>query len=399
MIKERGSVVAVPLYEYKAYNYSGNTVSGLLEAQSRRNAYEKLKAKALFPKEITPDSKKISKSAITADSLSFALTQLSSLLRAGIPIVRALESIVSQVESKDMGRALVRIKTLIQEGKSFAGALEQEAVFPPLLARMAAAGESVGNLDSILERYASFLEKESESSKKLAGAMIYPSVVIVACTVLILFVLSYITPTLIDIFDSFGRELPVATKVLVSFGLFLKGNVLWILLIAAACAVAFVRFVPKRVKDDLKLSMPFVGQAYRMAMYARWARTLGLLHGGGVSLIKALEYARSVLDNERLEKELESAERDVEKGKSLAVSLNRFFPSLVVNMIETGQQTGELERMMYAAADFYEKESDRKTTLFLRLFEPAMIISLGLLVGFIVISVLLPIFEINSLVK
>ncbi|MCQ2735613.1 MAG: type II secretion system F family protein [bacterium] len=389
----------MPLFEYRAYTQAGKTLSGIIDAQSRKHAHEKLKSKGLFPQEIRADSSIISVSAINSERLSFALMQLASLLKAGIPIIKAIESVVSQVESKDMGRALVRVKSLIEEGKSFASAVEEVNVFPPLLAKMAAAGEAVGNLELILEKYAGFLEKESESAKKIAGAMVYPSVVMTACAVLILFVISYITPVISGIFDSFGKELPFVSRIVVAFGFFIKNNILAIIICLAGGILCFIRLVPKKIKDALKLSMPYAGKAYRMMMYSRWARTLALLHGGGVSLLKALEAARAVIDNEEIEKELAAAERDVEKGKSLSVALCRYFPALITNMVETGQQTGELEKMLNSAAEFYEKEADRRISVFLKMFEPAMIIALGLIVGFIVISVLMPIFEINSLVK
>ncbi len=389
----------MPLYEYKAYNRYGKIVSGLMDAPSRKIIYERLKVQGLFPKDISIDVKTISKGALTNDSLSFVLTQLSALLRSGIPMVKALDSIMSQSESKDLSRALARVKTLIQEGKSFTAALEMEKNFPPLLVKMAAAGEAVGNLELILERYAYFLEKESESVKKITSAMVYPSVVLVCSVILILFILTYITPILLDIFDSFGRQLPIISQILVSFGLFLKNNFIW--LIASVCLFIFifVKYVPKSYKDNIKTSLPFLGQAYRFISYARWARTLGMLHGGGIPLLKALEASRGVVDNVSLENALETVEKNVEKGNSLSHSLASFFPPLLVNMVETGQQTGELENMMNAAADFYEKEADRKITFFIHLFEPAMIVFLGISVGFIVIAVLLPIFEINSLMK
>ena len=134
-------------------------------------------------------------------------------------------------------------------------------------------------------------------------------------------------------------------------------------------------------------------------IYSRWARTLGMLHGGGIPILKSLESARKVTDNESVEKELIYVENKVEKGESLSKALSLVFPPLIINMVETGQQTGELAKMMNSVADFYEKEADRKISIFLKLFEPAIIIALGITIGFIVISVLLPIFEINSIVR
>ncbi len=389
----------MPLYEYFAYNKAGKLSTGLIDARSNKNAYEKLKAINLFPQKISLDSKPVSKSAITNDRLSFVLVQLSTLLKAGIPIDKAVDSVLGQTDSKDMSRVLARIKTLILEGKSFSSAMREEKSFPPLLVKMAEAGESVGNLEIILENYAVFLDKESDSAKKMVSALIYPSVVVSASILLILFILTYITPILSDIFNSFGRQLPLISAILVSFGNFLKNNFILLLVLIGLFIFIFVKYVPKKVKDDLKILFPFTGEAYKFMIYSRWARTLGMLHGGGIPLLKSLESARKVTDNETVEKDLMYVENKVEKGESLSKALNVVFPPLIINMVETGQQTGELAKMMNSVADFYEKEADRKIGVFLKLFEPAIIIALGITIGFIVISVLLPIFEINSIVK
>ncbi len=389
----------MPIYEYTAYNQNGKLSTGLLGAPSRKIAYDRLKGKGLYPKDLHLDTASDSSASVSKDSLSFVLTQLSSLLAAGIPMVSALDSIITQVDSKALGRSLARLKTAMEEGKSFSEGLANDKMFPPLLVKMAYAGESVGNLELILERYASFLEKESQSAKKIIGALIYPMVIMTASTALVMFILAYIAPTLTEVFDNFNKKLPLTTQILVSMGSFLRDYSIVILLLIAAGIYCYIKYVPKKFKDNLKLSMPFVGQAYRYTMLSRWSRTLGLLHGGSVPLLKALESARDVVDNVSLEKELVTVEKSVEKGLSLSASLSRYFPPLLVNMVETGQQTGELEKMMNVVADFYEKEADRRLSLFIQLFEPAMILILGGVVGFVVISILLPIFEVNRIVK
>jgi len=388
----------MPIYEYKAYNAEGKTLAGLIGAPSRKLAHDRIKAKGLYVQEINLDTGS-SGGKISKDSLSFALTQLASLLKAGIPMTSALDSILTQIESKPLVRAFARLKTGIEEGKNFSQGLESDKIFPPLLVKMAYAGEAVGNLELILERYAEFLDKEAQSAKKIVGALIYPSVIITACTGLVLFIIAYIAPTLTEIFESFNKKLPFTTQFLVYAGSFLKSYAIFLIIIIAILIFIYIKYVPKKYKDNLKLSLPFIGQAYKYTMLSRWSRTLGLLHGGNVPLLKALESSREVLDNVNLEKDLAAVEKNVEKGQSLSLALARYFPPLLVNMVETGQQTGELEKMMAVVSEFYEKEADRKLTLFIQLFEPAMILSLGLVVGFVVISILLPIFEVNTIVK
>lgn len=391
----------MPLYEYRAYDLKGKVVTGIIDAPSRKLVYDRLKAKALYPKEITEDRAQNVQGTVKRDELSFVMAQLATLLKAGIPITKALDSIYTQVESKVLSRSLARLKSSIEEGRSMAKAMAADPVFPSLLVKMAQAGETVGNLDGILERYAQFLDKESQSVKKIVGAMIYPSVIFLASIVLIVFILIYVAPTLIEVFDGFNAKLPMMTALLVGAGTFVKKYIILLALLIAGAVIAYRRYVPKRFKDDLKLRIPFIGQAYLYMMLGRWARTLGMLHSGGVPLIRALEAAREVVDNESFEKELIAVERSVEKGYPLPAALSRlsFFPTLLVNMVETGQQTGELEKMMDVVAEFYEKEMDRKLTVFFQLMEPAMILILGIIIGFVVVSILLPIFEINRMVR
>lgn len=393
----------MPLYEYKAYNQQGKGIDGIIDAPSRKSAYDKLKKQGYFPYDIKEDREKFffgRAMTVRRDDLAFALTQLAVLIKAGIPLVRALESLFLQVEDKNLARSLARLRSSVQEGKSLAQAMEGDRIFPPLLVRMIESGESVGNLEIILERYAEFLEKESQTVKKVVGALVYPSVIMVASIVLIFFILTYVAPTLVDVFEGFHKKLPVLTSVLIYAGTFLKNYFIVIALLIAGGIFSYIKFVPRKTKDIIRIRFPVMGRIYRYLLLSRWARTIGMLHGGGVSLLKALATAREVMDNVVFETELETVEINVEKGQSLSGSLSKlsFFPPLVVQMVETGQQSGELEKMMDVVSTFYEKELDRRLTLFFQLIEPIMILFLGVIVAFVVVSIMLPIFEINKLI-
>jgi general secretion pathway protein F len=394
----------MPLYEYKAYNQQGKILGGLLDAPSRKTAYEKLKKQGFFPFDLKEERGLAifgRSSTVSRDNLGFALTQLATLLKAGMPLTQALDSLYMQVEDKNLSRSLARVRSCIQEGQSLADALRGDRIFPNLLVSMVEAGEAVGNLETILERYSDFLDKESTAIKKMVGAIIYPSVIMCASFGLIFFILTYVAPTLVEVFEGFHQKLPLVTVVLISVGMFLKTYSIVLLVLLVLAIFGYIHYVPRRFKDSLKVNIPIFGRAQRYMLLSRWARTLGMLHGGGVTLLKALGTAREVVDNEGFEKELETVEKSVERGQSLPQSLARlsFFPPLLVQMVETGQQSGELENMMNVVANFYEKEMDRRLTLFFQLLEPAMILFLGVVVGFVVVSILLPIFEINRLVR
>ncbi len=394
----------MPLYEYKAYNQQGKITGGLLDAPSRKTAYDKLKKQGFFPFDLKEDRSipLFGRSfAVSRDNLGFALTQLATLLKAGMPLTQALDSLYMQVEDKNLSRSLARVRSCIQEGQSLAEALKGDRIFPALLVSMVDSGEAVGNLEIILERYSDFLEKESQAIKKMVGAIIYPSVIMCGSFGLIFFILTYVAPTLVEVFEGFHQKLPFVTVVLISTGTFLKNYAILLLILLAGAIYAYIHYVPRRFKDSLKVKIPIFGRAQRYLLLSRWARTLGMLHGGGVTLLRALHTAREVMDNVVFEKELESVEKSVERGQSLPAALARlsFFPPLMVQMVETGQQSGELERMMDVVANFYEKEMDRRLTLFFQLLEPALILFLGVVVGFVVVSILLPIFEINRLIR
>jgi general secretion pathway protein F len=394
----------MPIYEYKAYNHQGKGIEGIIDAPSRKSAYDKLKKQGYFPRDIKEEKGQnifVRSFAVSRDNLAFALTQLATLINAGMPLMQALDSLFLSVEDKTLSRSLARLRSSIGEGKSLAQAMDGDNVFPPLLVRMIEAGESVGNLEMILERYADFLDKESQAIKKIVGALIYPAVILVASFGLIFFILTYVAPTLVEVFEGFHKKLPVITSILIVLGTFLRKYFILLFILIALAVFIYLRYVPRRIKDTIRMKMPIMGRAYHYLLLSRWARTLGMLHGGGVTILRALQTSREVMDNVIFERELESVEKSVEKGQSLSGALARlsFFPPLLVQMVETGQQSGELEKMMEVVANFYEKEMDRRFTVFFQLLEPLLILSLGVVVGFVVVSILLPIFEINRIIK
>jgi general secretion pathway protein F len=392
----------MPLYEYKAYDKKGKLTEGIIDAPSRSEAYARLKKKGIYPTTVEEESGTIvSTFSAKREDLAFCLNQLATLLRSGVPLTQALESLMMQVEHKDLRLALTRVRTRLQEGDSFAQALSENKVFPPLLVRMVEAGETIGALDSILDRFADFLEKEANFMRKLLAALTYPIIILAASLGLVFFILTYVAPTLMEIFENFKRSLPVTTIILLGIGNFLRSY--FYLVIAALIVLIFVyiRFVPRAAKDSLKLKLPLIGKVYQHTILSRWARTLAMLHGGGVALPKAMSSAREVTDNVIFQKYLLDAEKSLEKGETLTNVLREIplIPPLIISMVNTGEKSGELEKMLQVAAGFYEKETERRLAVFLQALEPLMIIFLGLVVGFVVISILLPIFDINSIIR
>ncbi|MBM3461829.1 MAG: type II secretion system F family protein [Armatimonadetes bacterium] len=389
----------MPLFEYQAFTTQGKTTHGIIDAPSRAVAYERVRAQGLFPSTLTEDTATAGTRS-RPENVSFALIQLATLLRAGMPLPQAIEALVSQVPDRTLQRALARIRVRLQEGTSFADALGDTTVFGPLLARLVQAGESVGQLDTLLEEYANFIERGQEYRSKVAGALMYPAVILTASLALVLFVLTNVAPTLTRIYGSFKMEMPLMTRMLLAVSGFIQVGWPYLLLIAAGVGYAWFRVVPRRTRDRVTMRTPILGQVVQWTQVSRWARTVALLHKGGVPLVRALASAREVVDNAALNAEIAHVERAVERGESLGSALRKVpdMPSLIAQMAETGERSGELDSLLRAAALFYEKEADRRLSSFVRMLEPAMILVMGLIVGFVVMAVLLPIFDIHQVV-
>ncbi|MFH1452442.1 MAG: type II secretion system F family protein [Armatimonadota bacterium] len=392
----------MPLYEYKAYDKNGKALHGLIDSASKALVYEKLKAKKIFPYRIAEERSQVSPFAFNLkEQLAFSLTQLAALIRAGLPLVGALDTLSSQIENDKLKRSYIRIKTHVQEGENFAAALSRDPVFPSILVYMVEAGESVGILDNILDEYAKRLEKEIEFQKKIVAALVYPSVIVLACVGLVLFILTYVAPTIIDIFEGFKQNLPLSTTVLLFIGTVLKKYFyIWILLIAGII-FTYIKLIPLKTKEHIKLQIPFIGFILRYGMFSRWASTLAMLHRGGVSLVKALDASSEVVNLSTFRNKFADLSVRIEKGDSLSKAMKQqeIFPTLLIQMVETGEKTAQLDKMLDTTANFYEKEIDRKLSMFISILEPALILILGAVVAFVVVSILLPIFEINKMIR
>lgn len=390
----------MPLFEYQAYDPQGKVTSGVIDAPSSAAAYERVRQQGLFPSKIREEQETGTASATKPENLAFALVQLATLIRAGMPLPQAIASLAGQVPDRALQRGLARVRVRLQEGVSFSTALAETPVFGTLLARLVEAGQSVGTLEVLLEEYARFIERGQEYRNKVAGALMYPAVIMTAALGLVAFVLTNVTPTLARIYDSFHMPMPIATQILLKLSAFLQAAGLYLVIALVVAGFAWFRAVPKLRRDRTTLRMPVLGLVVMWTQIARWARTVALLHRGGVPLVRALHSACEVLDNAALSSSLAHVEKAVERGDSLGTAMRRLpeIPTLIAQMAETGEKSGELDGLLVAAAEFYEKEADRKLQTFIRLLEPGMILFMGLVVGFVVMAVLLPIFDIHQVI-
>ncbi len=387
----------MPLYAYIATDRSGKKVQGFIDAASKSVAYQKVKARGLFPTKLDQDVSRASK-AVAGESLAYSLLQLSALLRAGIPLDEALDSIAEFDDDPAMRSAMKRVRVRLREGSSMTAAMIEEQAFPPMLIRMVQAGEESGKSAEILGKYAEFLKRDIEHRRALVTALSYPIALVVLSTVLMTGLLYFLTPVLKEMYSSMGLELPWITSVIVTIGEALGTFGPFVIPALIVGGYMFFKVFPRRALDRIKLSLPLVGIMLRCGLMEQWSRTLGMLAQAGVPLVRAMELARESLGNESVEAELEVAERAVERGDGLAKALARVtvLPPLLHQFLRTGERTGELEAMLMSAAAFYERELERRRTMLAKFLEPALIIMMGIVVGILVLSVLLPLSQIAS---
>ena len=387
----------MPLYSYIATDRSGKKVQGVIDAASKAVAYQRVKEKGLFPTRLDQDVSKASKAAPT-EALAYSLLQLAALLKAGIPLDEALDSLAEFDEDPTMRAALKRVRVRLREGTSLTSAMVEEQAFPPMLIRMVQAGEESGKSSEILGRYAEFLKRDVEHRRELMGALSYPVTLVTLSMVLMTGLMYFLTPVLKELYSSMDLELPWLTKTIIMIGDGV-GTVGPFLVPALVVGVyLLLKVFPKQMLDRIRLNIPLVGAMLRCGLMEQWSRTLGMLHQAGVPLVRAMELSRESLDNRAVQLELEGAERAVERGDGLAKALSRvaIIPPLLHQFLRTGERTGELEAMLLSAAAFYERELARRRQALSKFLEPALIIVMGCVVGTLVLSVLLPLAEISA---
>jgi general secretion pathway protein F len=408
----------MPVYEYTALNARGKTVSGIIDAESAVAARQKLRGSRIFPVSIqetrrTPDRKSgwataLSRSftRVRPSEVAMMTRQLSTLVGAGFPLVTALDTLIPQTKSPGFKRVLAQIKDSVVEGNSFAAALSPyPAIFSPVYVNMVRAGETSGTLEIVLDRLADIAEKQQALSTRIKTALAYPTLMGVIGVLVLFFLLAFIVPSIASIFDDMGQALPTPTRILIVISDFLKRH-WWIVLGLAAAAGAAARRHQKtprgrRLWDHWILRAPGVGALVRKLAAARFARTLASLLANGVTLLAALEIVENIVGNVHLSDAIVRAGEEVGKGQALGPSLGEsgLFPALAIQMIQVGEQSGELEAMLEKVADVFENEVESTVMSLTSLLEPVMILVMAVIVGFIVLSICLPIFEMNELVR
>ncbi len=411
----------MPVYAYKGLSDSGRNVSGIVDADTPKAARQKLRGKGVFPISLSEEKQSESGKTIssiqaskdvrsyfdrvTPQDLALMTRQLATLVGAGLPLVDCLGALIEQVENARQKRILSQVREHVVEGGNLADALRlHPQVFNDLFVNMVRAGEASGALDIVLIRLADYTERAAALRSKVRSAMTYPAVMGLLSLGILLFLLSYVVPKVTKIFEETQQSLPGITVVLLAVSDF-TADYWWFILLMSAASFAGLKAAIRTPKgrlrfDDWTLRVPYFGKVIKKVALARFARTLSTLLDGGIPLLQSLDIVKHVVANKVIQIAIEDGRNSIREGQSVAEPLRKsgHFPPLLVHMIAVGERSGELESMLSRAADAYDNEVEASVNALSSIMEPLLVVFMGGLVAFIVIAILLPIFELNEIV-
>jgi len=405
----------MPLYAYRGLDTGGHAVGGVVDADSPRGARQKLRRTGVFPTDLNEERRDAPRTLpllarrperVPAAELAAITRQFSTLVAAGLPLVEALGALSEQAERPVLSRTLAQVRQEVTEGSSLADALARHPrIFVSLYVNMVRAGEASGALHVVLERLADYTENQARLLGKVRSALTYPAIMLILSATILFFLLSYVVPKVTRIFQETHQQLPLPTRLLLGVSDF-AAQWWWVLLLGmAGIAIGVLRWSRTpggrdRI-DHWMLRVPYFGRLTQKLAVARFARTLSTLLASGIGLLPALDIVKSIVDNTVLTRAIERARDAIREGQSIAPPLREsgLFPPLVVHMVAVGERSGQLEAMLGKAADTYDDEVENAVTALTTILEPIIIVFMGGVVLFIVLAILLPIFELNRIVK
>jgi type II secretory pathway component PulF len=332
--------------------------------------------------------------------------QLADLMRAGVPLNRALHTLAAQTNNLTLSQVIQEIEKQVSSGASLHEALGRSPkIFNGLYTSMVRAGETGGFLEDVLHRLALFIEKDQELKSRISSAMAYPILLIVIGSFAITFLMVFFIPRFSEIFKKMGDNLPVPTQIVMAISYFLRDYWMFAAMGLVALMFGWARLIAtsagRRFFDRFKVRIPAFGEIIKKNAVSRFTRTLGTLLKSGVSILSALDISKAAMANVVLMEDIDEASAGIKQGKGLAEILrnSRYFPAMVIDMIAVGEEGGNLDEVLVNVADSYDVQVERAVRVFIALFEPALLLVMATLVGFIVISMLLPVFTLSSMVK
>ncbi|MDH4124686.1 MAG: type II secretion system inner membrane protein GspF [Gammaproteobacteria bacterium] len=401
-------------FEYVALDPSGKETKGLIEGDTPKHVRQILRDRSLLPVAVTEVAQKEAhrqrsfslRRGMSAGELAIITRQLASLSQSGLPLEEALIAVGQQNDHPRTKSIVLGVRSKVMEGHTLAdGLAEFPQAFPELYRSTVAAGEQSGHLDAVLDRLADYTEARQELRQRINNAMVYPIALVLMSIAIISFMLASVVPRIVGIFKNTAGELPLLTRGLIATSDFLRDYWLLILLVLGAIIYGIWRLLrqegPRRSFHSWLLRMPIAGRLARGVNTARFTRTLSILAGSGVPILEALKISAAVIENLPMRDAVIEASLRVREGASISQSLatSRLFPPMMIHLIASGETGGKLEEMLSRTADYQEREVDGLIATLLGILQPLLIVIMGGVVMMIVLAILLPIFEINNLIR
>ncbi|HEX2896815.1 MAG TPA: type II secretion system F family protein [candidate division Zixibacteria bacterium] len=394
----------MPIFEYKGKTLAGAPVQGALKAKSREDLERVLRQNRILVSSISKRAPEINiriGTGIKRIDISRFTRQFATMIGAGLPMVQCLEILASQTESKELAKVIFSVKEAVQGGATLADGLSRHPkIFDQLYTNMVQAGEIGGALDAILIRLALYREKADRLIRKVKGAMVYPTVIVIVAVGVTFGMLTFIVPVFAKMFSGLNAELPMPTQYVLAISNFLKSNLLYLVLglIAIVGVTLWWKKTPNGAMtfDQTMLKTPIFGTLIRKSAVARFTRTLGTLLASGVSIIEAMEITAKTAGNLVIARAINRSVLAIAEGDTITGPLrdSGVFPPMVTQMISVGEKTGGLDEMLNKIADFYDEEVDEAVTALTSIIEPVIIVFMGVVIGGILIAMYLPMFDI-----
>ena len=401
-------------FAYQALDAKGRRKEGVIEADSARQARQALRDQGLTPLALTEAVEQVRQQTqsrswlqprISTSELALLTRQLATLVAAALPIEEALKAVAQQTEKAKLSTLIAAVRTKVLEGHSLADGLSTfPSVFDQLYRAMVSAGEKSGHLDTVLDRLADYTEQRQQMKSKLLQAMIYPIILTLVAISVIAILLATVVPKVVEQFIHMKQQLPFSTRFLMGASDLVRDYGLWFLLLTAILLICWGSWVKKplnrRYYHAMLLRLPVIGRVSRGLNTARFARTLSILNSSAVPLLDGMRISGEVLSNDEAKIRVAEAAERVREGGSLRASLEqtKLFPPMMLHMIASGERSGELDNMLERAADNQDREFESQVNIALSIFEPALVVSMAVIVLFIVLAILQPILQLNNMI-
>lgn len=395
-------------YKCRCIGTSGSVVEKVLEAESKSAVLDMIRRAGEMPTHVEVlkqegskdvGSLKLFQPKVKSKDLAIFCKQMHTMLHAGMPLIKALGVMSEQIEHKVLKRITKEMMEDVQKGRMFHEAMRKhEKYFPPLLINMVESGEMTGKQDEVLEKMALYFQKEDRIEKKIKNAMVYPKFLSALTVIVVIIMLAKVLPMFVQIFKDGGAELPWITKFVMGASDFVVQRWYILIGIVVALILVFKSFVStkegKRKWHSLLLRMPVVGVALKKIITSRFTRTLSTLLGSGLPLLNSLELAGRVTGNVVVQERIDNITEDIKKGSALSSLIKKveIFPPMLISMVTIGEESGAMEDMLERTSDFYDEELEAAMTQLVGLVEPVMILVMGIIIGFIVVAMLMPMF-------